>query len=94
MKLDNQQKKQLRALAHPLKPVVTVGKQGVTEPVTKEAHRALNDHELIKIKFPADEPLAENAQALADACKAVVISTQGRIAVLYKKHPKNPRIEL
>lgn len=94
MKLDNQQKKQLRALAHPLKPVIIVGKQGISSSVSKETQRALHDHELIKVKFPAEEPLQELAQELAQDCQADVIATQGRIAILYKAHPKKPRIQL
>ena len=43
-------KKYLRSLGHPLKPVVTVAGNGLTESVVTEINRALNDHELIKIK--------------------------------------------
>ena len=44
-------KKYLRALGHQLKPVVTVAGNGLTENVITEVDRALNDHELIKIKL-------------------------------------------
>ena len=40
-------KKYLRSLGHPLKPVVTVAGNGLTESVVTEINRALNDHELI-----------------------------------------------
>ena len=43
--------KQLRAIGHKLKPVVTVAGNGVSDGVISELDRALNDHELIKIKL-------------------------------------------
>ncbi|MCB1707517.1 MAG: YhbY family RNA-binding protein, partial [Halioglobus sp.] len=47
----NQDIKQLRAIGHKLKPVVTVAGNGLTEGVFAEIERALGDHELIKIKL-------------------------------------------
>ncbi len=49
--LSSTQRKFLRGQAHALQPVVWVGKEGVTGPVLVEVDRALEDHELIKIKF-------------------------------------------
>ena len=43
--------KQLRAIGHKLKPVVTVAGNGLTDAVYAELERALSDHELIKIKL-------------------------------------------
>ncbi len=40
--------KQLRAIGHKLKPVVTVAGKGLSETVRLEIERALTDHELIK----------------------------------------------
>ena len=42
--------RQLRAQAHSLKPVVTVAGKGLAPSVLEELDRALNDHELIKVK--------------------------------------------
>ena len=42
--------KQLRAIGHKLKPVVTVAGNGLSDNVLQEIQRALADHELIKIK--------------------------------------------
>jgi RNA-binding protein len=92
MELQAKQKRQLKALAHSLKPTVIVGKQGVTDAIAKEIDRALFDHELIKIKLPAEGPIPDQASALSAACGAHLISTQGRIAILYKEHPEDPKI--
>ena len=43
--------RQLRAQAHSLKPIVTVAGKGLAPSVLQELDRALNDHELIKVKI-------------------------------------------
>ena len=50
-KLKGFQKKYLRGLAHNLKPVVLIGQKGLTDDLIKSADRALDRHELIKVKF-------------------------------------------
>ena len=50
-KKTNQDIKQLRAIGHKLKPVVTIAGNGLSEGVITELDRALQDHELIKIKL-------------------------------------------
>ena len=45
------QKRFLRGLAHPLKPVVFVGQKGLTSALTKAMNDALEQHELVKVKF-------------------------------------------
>ena len=55
MKLSNKRKQFLKGLAHPLKPVVQLGGNGLTEGVLAEIDNALNHHELIKVKVPSDD---------------------------------------
>ena len=55
MKLSNKQKQFLKGLANPLKPVVQLGGNGLTEGVLAEIDNALNHHELIKVKVPSDD---------------------------------------
>lgn len=45
------QKKYLRGLAHDLKPIVQIGKEGLTANVIRAIDEGLMRHELIKIKF-------------------------------------------
>ena len=52
-KKTNQDIKQLRAIGHKLKPVVTIAGNGLTDGVCAELERALGDHELIKVKLAA-----------------------------------------
>ncbi|MAI39262.1 ribosome assembly RNA-binding protein YhbY [Alteromonas sp.] len=55
MKLSNKQKQFLKGLAHPMKPIVQLGSNGLTEGVVAEIDSALNHHELIKVKVPSDD---------------------------------------
>ena len=45
------QRKHLRKLAHPLKPVVHVGSAGISAPVLGALDKALADHELVKVRL-------------------------------------------
>ncbi|MCC5879454.1 MAG: ribosome assembly RNA-binding protein YhbY [Idiomarina sp.] len=84
--LNNKQKQYLKGLAHPLKPVVLMGGNGLTEGVVAEIEGALSHHELIKVKVPADE--REMRTAVAEAiCRetgAVLVQTIGKTLVLYR----------
>jgi RNA-binding protein len=93
--LTGNQKRYLRALAHHRKPVVTVGANGVTEPVLAEIDQALSHHELIKIKLPAADSGAKKA-AVDQVCTATGaqwVQTIGRVAVVYRPAPE-PSITL
>jgi len=50
-KLEGFQRKYLRGFAHGLKPVVFIGQKGLTPEVLLSAEKALERHELIKVKF-------------------------------------------
>ena len=51
MKLSSKQRRTLRARAHELEAVARVGKDGLTPPVIEAVDKALDDHELIKVRF-------------------------------------------
>src|SRR5689334_10096884 len=86
----------LRALAHDLKPVVQIGKEGVTPELVAAVDRALLDHELIKVKVLSEAP--EDRESVAEALSArtgsEIAQGIGRIIVLYKPHPKKPKIKI
>ena len=50
--LRSSQRKWLRGLAHPLEPIVRIGKHGATEGVLSEIDAALDIHELVKVQAP------------------------------------------
>lgn len=92
--LSERQKRHLRGLAHRLKPVIRVGHPGLTESLVRETVRALQDHELIKVKTPAGDRAAR--AALIDELSARTASTLvhriGNVAVLYRARARLPRI--
>ncbi len=89
------QKKFLRAKAHHLNPVVSIGQKGITDTLIEEAKQALAVHELIKIKLPADDKAAKraNLSAICTACDAQAVQLIGRIGVAYRAAEK-PSIAL
>lgn len=80
----------LRGAAHKLKPVVMLGKAGLTEPVLAEINTALDFHELIKVKVAGDDRDERRAliDALAEKTGALLVQVIGRVAVLYRAAAK------
>ena len=91
------QRQHLKGLAHKLKPLLHVGKEGVTHTAARALADAFNTRELIKLKVleappePAKETGAELARRVAGAHLVQVI---GRTVVLYRPHPEKPQIKL
>ncbi|MBF0632003.1 MAG: ribosome assembly RNA-binding protein YhbY [Magnetococcales bacterium] len=85
MNLSSTQRKYLRGLAHPLKPVVVVGHEGVTDPVMAEVELALDDHELIKIRFnDFKEEKKELCDGIAKQSGAAMAGMIGHVAIFYR----------
>lgn len=96
MPLSDRHRKHLRALAHPCKPVVTVGRNGLTEAVLVEIESALAHHELVKVKVGiGDRDLRDEAvRAICERTQAELVQRIGHIATLYLPNPEKPVIEL
>ena len=94
--LAGNQKRHLRALAHPLKPVVQIGHGGVSSGVIAEIDRALETHELIKIRVADECPieLGEAGEIIAAQTRSQVAQKIGKILVVYRKREKEPKITL
>ena len=69
MPLTTKAKQQLKAKAHKLKPVIMIGHHGLTDAVNKEIDRALNDHQLIKIRIQTSDR-ALRRELFEQLCKA------------------------
>lgn len=94
MSLSPKQRSFLRGKAHHLSPVVMLGKEGLTEAVLKATDKALEDHELIKIKLPSanQDDFHEVVNSLMSTIKAEVVQTIGHQLVIYRKSKKPGRI--
>jgi RNA-binding protein len=91
-KLTGAQWRYLRGLANPLKPVVLIGKSGLTDTVRATVEQTLATRELIKIKFVA---LKEEKKALvaelASATSSEVVGIIGHTAALYRPHAEKEK---
>jgi len=86
MNLSNPQIRKLKALAQRLEPVVYVGKAGVTPELVASVDQALNDHELIKVKFTAyKEEKKSLAAEIAARSHSELIRIVGHVAVFYRE---------
>jgi RNA-binding protein len=96
MTLTDNQKKHLRGLAHKLKPVVMVGQHGLKETIFEEVEIALDAHELIKIKVSVGDREERDAviQEICTRSQAILVQRVGNIAIMFRRNPKRPRIEL
>ncbi len=86
LQLTPKQRRALRARAHALKPVVTVGQAGLTPAVLREIDLSLAHHELIKVKLAGLDRTARQ-RVTAEICRrtgSAWVQHIGRIAVLYR----------
>ena len=88
------QRKEHRAQAHHLDPVVMIGADGLTEAIRKETDAALNAHGLIKVRVFSDDRVAREAmyQQLADELSAAPIQHIGKLLVLWRPKPEKERV--
>ena len=94
--LTGKQRSFLRALAHPLKPVVQIGHGGLTDAVFTAIEGALSTHELIKIKFAGNDEAsaADLAPEIEQRTRSSVAQVIGKTLVVYRGRKKDPVIVL
>lgn len=86
MTLSQDRKKTLRSIGHKLNPIVTVAGNGLTENVLIEINRALEDHELIKVKFAVgDRDLKKELLTQTEqATRSILVQSIGNIGLYYR----------
>ncbi|KRO04382.1 RNA-binding protein [Levilactobacillus paucivorans] len=84
--LRGKQKRYLRAHAHNMRPLFSVGKNGLTEAWLDQLTGALENRELIKINLQqsADVTVDETKAFIEDNTNIQVVQTIGRVLVLYR----------
>jgi RNA-binding protein len=89
------QRKEKRAEAHHLNPVVLIGSEGLTPSVAKEVDAALNAHGLIKVRVFSDErETRENIlTTLSDQLNAAPVQHIGKLLVLWRPIPPKEKVE-
>lgn len=74
--------------AHHLRPVASVGRNGLTDELRDHIDRELTQHELIKIRFVNFKTeTQEFAEQIATELDTTLVATVGHTAVLFRRHP-------
>src|SRR5687767_14343062 len=89
------ERKEKRADAHHLDPVVLIGGDGLTPAVVKETDAALNAHGLIKVRVFSDERETRDTifATLADRLNAAPIQHIGKVLVLWRPMPEKTKAD-
>lgn len=92
--LSEKHRKQLRKLAHHRKVIVIIGQHGLTDNVMAEIDRALDAHELVKVRINAGEREERNAMIdrIARQTQSDVVQRIGHVGTFFRRAEK-PRIE-
>jgi RNA-binding protein len=94
--MNGRQRRHLRALGHALKPIVHLGHNGLTDALARQLDRALEDHELIKVRVLETAPCSRGEAALwiHATVGASVAQIVGRNLLVYRPDAEEPRIRL
>lgn len=88
--LTGKQKKFLKGLGHHLSPLISIGKEGLTENIFKATRQELLTRELIKVKIGTNSNTKkqEAAELLPAATDSTLVQLIGKTLLLYKENPK------
>jgi RNA-binding protein len=85
--ISGQQKRKLKSIAHHIKPVIYIGKNGISESLIAALNKSLSDHELIKIKFiDFKDEKKSLIETLIAQTGSVLVSITGNVAVLFRQN--------
>jgi RNA-binding protein len=95
--LEGFQRRHLRGLAHPLRPVVMIGKEGLTDAVVAKTEAELGAHELIKVRFLGWKDTKKQLLAeLGLRTRAELVGVVGHVGILFRQNrePKQRKIRV
>jgi RNA-binding protein len=95
MPINPERKKQFRTIGHKLNPIVTIAGNGLSAGVMAELNRALDDHELIKVKLALAErdERKEIVAQLVTLPNVELIQEIGKVVILYRHNKRaNPKL--
>lgn len=92
LNLTSSERRDLRARAHALHPVVIIGDKGLSESVVHEISVNLDAHELIKVRATeADRAARESLLSeICETLEAAPVQHIGKILVIYRPAPERP----
>jgi len=86
LQLSSDERRELRARAHALNPVVSIAQNGLSEAVLKEIDACLNAHELIKIRVYNDEREVREGylNTICGELEAAPVQHIGKLLVIWR----------
>jgi RNA-binding protein len=88
MTITGEQRRSLAAQAQSLKPLVQIGKNGVTPEQIETIKRDLDQHELVKIKFNDYKSQKQQLSTqIAESTGSEQVTLIGNTLTLYKRKP-------
>jgi len=93
--LTSAQRRELRAQAHALNPVVSIAENGLSDAVLKEIDNCLKAHELIKIRVYGDsrEDRIAYYEQICTQLAAAPVQHIGKLLVVYRHSPEKAAAE-
>ena len=90
MELSTRQLAYLRSLGQHRKPLVHLGREGLTEGTQRALTQELRSHELVKVRVLRSSPdgAREAAEEMAAAVDAVLVGVVGGTMLLYRPNPE------
>jgi RNA-binding protein len=86
--MDKEKLYQLKNEATKIKPIINIGKNGITDSVLEEIKKQIKANRLIKVKMlktsAEGEDIKTSAAKLAEATKTTLIDVRGSTVVLYR----------
>jgi RNA-binding protein len=96
MELTGADRRALRAMGNGLKPLIFIGKRGVTEDILDAIRSAHAHEELIKLKVldTCPDDRKQVGRDLEKRSGSALIQVLGRTILLFRRHPEKPVISL
>lgn len=87
--LASAERRALRARAHHLEPVVSIGQHGLTPAVLAEIEVALKAHELIKIRVHSDSRTEREAMlaSIGESLQCAPVQHLGKLLIVWRANP-------
>ena len=87
--MDKAQQSLLKKESANLDPLLSVGKNGITESLIDELKKQLKDKKLVKVRIHKNSGETDDMEAaaleLCEKCNAVLIDIRGRTVTIYKQ---------
>ena len=94
--LTGKQRSYLKSLAHTMKPVAQLGKEGISQPFLDQLSILLDQHEIVKINVleNSSESAVDAANEICTALNAEFVQAIGNKCTIYRQSRIDPMIEI